>query len=182
MYSVTSVILPGVGSVCPECFSRGHIAAFPLTVREVYSFGITQPPSQLDWDVDAARALVAARPRSPLKLDRTWLRHWLTERTSVTAGHLDHIPPDRLEEPCLLVEIMAGAPGDMPEPFRILIDGTHRAARQVRDGRDVWCYLLTELEHRSVCTYTRDGCVTDIPTLPGPGITAQDAGIFDDRA
>ena len=41
---------------------------------------------------------------------------------------------------------------------------------------------LTEQEQRSVCTYTRDGRVTDIPTRPGPGITAQDAGIFDNRA
>ena len=54
---ITRVILPGIGPVCPECFSRGHIAASPLSPKEVYSFGVTEPEAQLDWDVDAARKL-----------------------------------------------------------------------------------------------------------------------------
>jgi len=164
MHSITRVILPGVGAVCAECFSRGHVAAMSLKVGEIYSFGLTQPVSHLDWDIDAARALVAARPRAAVELDLDWLEHWLTRRTSVTAEHLDHLPADMLEEPCLIVEVVTCPPGGRPEPFRILIDGSHRAARRLRDGRQVWAYLLTEEEQRSLCTYRREGGVVEIPT------------------
>src|SRR5712692_10288994 len=54
---ITRVILPGIGPVCPE----------------VYSFGGTEPEAQLDWDVDAARGLIAARPRTAQRLDPNWL-------------------------------------------------------------------------------------------------------------
>lgn len=39
---ITHVILPGLGPVCPECFSRGHIAAFSLAPGEVYSYAEIQ--------------------------------------------------------------------------------------------------------------------------------------------
>jgi hypothetical protein len=71
MGSIAVVILPCVGRVCPECFSRGHVAAMPLKVPELYSFGFTNPVSELDWDIDAARAMVAARGRRPVVLDTT---------------------------------------------------------------------------------------------------------------
>src|SRR6266705_3371166 len=118
---ISRVILPGIGPVCPECLSRGHLPALRLSPQEVYSFGLTEPQSQLDWDVDAARALIAARPRTTQRLDPVWLNNWLTERTSVTAEHLDHIPADKLDEPAILVEIMACRHGAIPQPFRILI-------------------------------------------------------------
>ena len=70
---ISRVILPGVGPVCPECLSRGHLPSLRLSPREVYSFGLTEPPSQLDWDVDAARALIAARPRTAHRLEPFWL-------------------------------------------------------------------------------------------------------------
>ena len=28
---ITRVILPGIGPVCPECFSRGHLAALRVS-------------------------------------------------------------------------------------------------------------------------------------------------------
>ena len=59
---ITHVILPGLGPVCPECFSRGHIGPPFLAPGEVYSFGITEPQAQLDWDVVAARALIDDQP------------------------------------------------------------------------------------------------------------------------
>ena len=43
MRALACVILPGLGPVCPECFCRGHIAAMPFRVPEVYSFFLTQP-------------------------------------------------------------------------------------------------------------------------------------------
>src|SRR4030095_10018830 len=91
MSAISSVIVPGLGPVCPECFSRGHIAAFPLAHREVYSFSLTGPPSQLDWDVATARALIAARPRTPRRLDSSWLAVWLQDRSNYDIRHIDHI-------------------------------------------------------------------------------------------
>jgi hypothetical protein len=74
---------------------------------------------------------------------------------------------------------MASTPGRQPEPFRILIDGNHRAARHVRDGLDFFAYLLTESEQRSICTYRLGGVVREIPTFPGRGVDDQRAGIID---
>ena len=62
--------------------------------------------------------------------------------------------------------------------FGILIDGSHRAALALRDGRDFFACLLTEQEQRSICTYTVEGKVTAIPQIAaGPGITPEDAGL-----
>ena len=177
---MTSVILPGVGPVCPECLSRGHIPSLPLPpwlVAEVYSFGVVEPPSQLDWDIDCARRLIAERPRAAQRVDGAWLVHWLATRTSVTAEHLDHIPPEKLDEPGIIVEIVACPPGCDPRPFRILIDGTYRLARKLRDGQAGWAYLLTEQEQASICTYRVCGHVAEMPTLPGWGIREREAGI-----
>ena len=178
MHPITRVILPGVGPVCPECFSRGHVAALPLQIGEVYSFEMTEPSSQLDWDIVQARALIAARPRAPQRLDPDWLQAWLSQRTSITPEHLDHIPLAKLDEPGILVEIMTCPSGGQPQPLRMLIDGTHRAARKLRDGLDAWAFLLTEDEQRSICTYRVEGELVDIPTLPGPGVADREAGIF----
>ncbi len=175
---ISSVVLPGLGPVCPECFSRGYVSALQLSPKEVYSFGMTEPRSQLDWDVDTARALIAARPRTAGRLDPSWLKTWLADRTSVTAEHLDHIPADKLAEPAVLVEIMACPPEAEPQPFRILIDGTHRAARKLRDRQDCWAFLLTEDEQRSICTYQLEGQVVELPSFPGPGISDREAGIL----
>ncbi len=177
MRSITRVILPGLGAVCAECFSRGHVAALPLRVPEVYSFGLTEPASQLDWNVDAARALVAARPRAAKRLDLDWLEDWLRERTPVTPEHLDHLPADKVEEPGLVVELVNCPPGGVPQAFYILIDGSHRAARRLREGREVYAYLLTEEEHRAVCTYRLEGRIVELPTIAGPGVTDEQAGI-----
>jgi len=176
---ITSVILPGVGPVCPECLSRGHLPALRLSPREVYSFGLAYRQVRLDWDVDAARALIAARLRTPYLLDPEWLKTWLTQRTAATAEHLDHIPAARLEEPGIMVEVVACTPGSDPLPFRILIDGTHRAACRLRDGQDCWAYLLTEEEQLSVCTYLVRGREVEVPTFPGTGIGDCEAGIVD---
>jgi len=115
---------------------------------------------------------------SPQRLDPAWLALWLAERTAVTAEHIDHIPGDRLDEPGIVVEVVGGAPGEPPQPFRLLIDGTHRAAGNLRDGRECWAYLLTEQEQRSICTYRLGGHVAEMPTFPGAGVSDRDAGIL----
>lgn len=176
--SIAHLTLPGLGSVCAECFSRGHIAPFPLIPAETYSFGITRPPAELSWNVVAARALIAVRSRAARRLDPGWLERWLLERSELTPEHLDHIPSDKLDEPGIVVEIVACPPGGEPEPFRILIDGTYRAARRLGNGQDFWAYLLTEDEQRAICTYRRGGLLAELPCFPGFGITDQEAGIF----
>lgn len=175
---IASVHLPGIGQVCPECFSRGHLTTFPVPPGEVYSFGVTDPPARFDWDVDAARALIAAKPRSPQRLASDWLRDWIENRSAHAPEHVVHIPADRFEEPGILVELIGGPPDGELEPFRILIDGTHRAAGKVRDGQAFWAYLLTEEEQRSICTYWRDGHPTEMPTFAGQGIDERQAGVF----
>ena len=179
--SITSVILPGIGPVCPECLSRGHIPALPLPswlVAEVYSFGVAEPPAQLDWDIHCARRLISERPRARQRVDPAWLVQWLATRTTVTPEHLDHIPPENLDEPAIMVEVVACPQGYHPRPFRILIDGTHRLARKLRDGEAGWAYLLTEQEQASICTSRIRGQVAEMPTVPGWGIGAREAGVI----
>src|SRR5262245_5773939 len=133
--AISRIILPRLGSVCPECFSRGHIGNMPLAVPETYTFGTTDPQAELEWAVDAARRIIAARTRAPDQLDPAWLLPWLVERSHFTLEHLQHIPVDRLDEPGILVEILDGPLDTRPEPFRILIGGTHRAARWMLESR-----------------------------------------------
>lgn len=177
-YIISSVILPGLGPVCPECFSRGYVGPLSLGPKEIYSFGVSELQAQLDWDVDAARALIAARPRTAQRLDPHWLQCWLTERSNFTLQHLTHIPPEKLAEPGILVEIVGCPPGGQPQSFRILIDGTHRAARKLRQGHPFWAFMLTEEEQRSICTYRRQGHVVKLPTALGFGISDRQAGIL----
>src|SRR3954454_7885357 len=106
MYSaMTHVILPGLGSVCPECFSRGHVRSFPVVTPETYAFCLNDADQELEWDVDAARRLLAACPRAPYQLDPVWLLPWLVERSHFTLEHLNHIPSDKLDEPGIVVEL-----------------------------------------------------------------------------
>ena len=74
-------------------------------------------------------------------LDPAWLLLWLVERSRFTLEHLHHIPADILDEPGILVEIAAGPLQAAPRPFRILIDGTHRAVRRMLESRSCWAYF-----------------------------------------
>jgi hypothetical protein len=132
----------------------------------------------LDWDIDRARHLISERPRVAQRVHPEWLAEWLARRTTVTAEHLDHIPPEKLDEPAIIVEVGACPPGCDPRAFRILIDGTHRLARKLRDGQACWAYLLTDEEQSSICTYRVRGQVAEMPTLPGWGIEEREAAII----
>ena len=41
--AITTVILPGLGAVCPECFGRGFVGGLPIDGREIYTFSMTGP-------------------------------------------------------------------------------------------------------------------------------------------
>ncbi len=177
--AISTVILPDLGAVCPECFGRGFVGGLPIDGREIYTFSMTEPESELSWDIARAQELLTQRPRRPKKLDPVELADWLRSRVTVTPRHLDHIPVEKRELPGIFVVItVAPGPGAPMSDFGMLIDGSHRAALALRDGRDFYAYLLTEQEQRSICTYTVEGKVTEIPQIAaGPGITPDDAGL-----
>jgi hypothetical protein len=180
--SISRVVLPGIGPVCLECYSRGHVGgelALP-TGREVYTFTFLTPdgPAELTWNIDAARRLLAERPRQPRLLNPQSLLAWLRRYVSITEQHLDHLPGDILDEPGIMVVIdTAEVPGAPLREFAILIDGSHRAARAVRDGRCFRACLLTEQEQASIAAYTLNGRVEPMPTTLRPGVTDEDAGL-----
>ena len=90
--AISTVILPGLGPVCPECFGRGFVGGLPIGGREIYTFSMTGPDSELSWDIARAQELLAKRPRRPKKLDPVELSDWLRNRVTITPRHLDHIP------------------------------------------------------------------------------------------
>jgi hypothetical protein len=176
--AISTVILPGLGAVCPECFGRGFVGGLPIDGREIYTFSMTGPDSEPSWDIARAQEMLTQRPRPPKKLDPVDLADWLRSRVTITPRHLDHIPVAKRVLPGIFVVITVAARPDAPMfDFGILIDGSHRAALALREGRDFFAYLLTEQEQRSICTYTLEGKVTEIPQIAGPGITPEDAGL-----
>jgi hypothetical protein len=58
--AITTVILPGLGAVCPECFGRGFVGGLPINGREIYTFSMTGPASELSWDIARAEELLTA--------------------------------------------------------------------------------------------------------------------------
>lgn len=97
---------------------------------------------------------------------------------TITSGHLNHIPADRRDEPGIVVVVSTAIGPEAPlYELPVLIDGSHRAALALHDGREFFAYLLTEDEQRSICTYRVGGQVTEIPLVPGPGVTDQQVGL-----
>lgn len=70
------------------------------------------------------------------RIDRAALEKWL-ERTYIDPAHVGHLPAN------LGPGIMATLPVELGRP---LIDGNHRAARALRDGKELVVYLLPEAE------------------------------------
>ena len=98
------------------------------------------------------------------------------ERSHFTLEHLQHLPLHKLRQTCILIEILAGPLDTRPEPFRILIDGTHRAARCMLESRACWAYLLTEEEQRWSPTLPPERAAAyQSPTLPVPGVSDHEA-------
>ncbi|QEL15460.1 hypothetical protein [Limnoglobus roseus] len=101
-----------------------------------------------EFDVDAARGLVADG-REPVEVDDASVRYWL-EDSKLHDQHLDHVDP---RFPGILAHVWFND-GIAEHHGHALIDGNHRAARCLRDGRPFFARLLTEAESRAVLTDT----------------------------
>src|SRR5437660_3529950 len=97
---------------------------------------MTRPDSELSWDIARAQELLTQRPRKPKKLDPVDLADWLRSRVTITPRHFEHIPVAKRVLPGIFVVISVAARPDAPMfDFGILIDGSHRAALALCDGR-----------------------------------------------
>jgi len=90
----------------------------------------------LRFDIRIARQLCRASMLH--RVDAHDMHSWL-EATQVERAHLDHLPLDL--GPGVMVTLPSGC-------GRLIIDGNHRAARAIRDGREFLVYLLPEKETR----------------------------------
>jgi hypothetical protein len=155
---------------CPKCetnalftkqyliFDGGGPPRRQALFRESFTYQFVNPNAELVWDMEQARAILAKHPRDPQLVDPDWLASWLSTKETFVPEHLEHIPPDKREDPGIVVQIAhAEAPGQPMEWLPILVDGSHRGALALREGRDFYAYELTEKEQYSICTYTPGG-------------------------
>jgi len=127
----------GLGDVTCSACARALLP--PPLNWESYTFTATNGRNWT-WDIQCARALVAARVvTEPLLLEQSDVQEWLANHGLVNVGHLAHIPADRIDEPVLLAALPAGQ-------GQVMIDGSHRATIRVRSGRAVEALLLTPVE------------------------------------
>ena len=61
--AITTVILPGPGRCVPRVFwSRFRHGGLPIDGREIYTFSMTGPDSELSWDIARAQELLSTAP------------------------------------------------------------------------------------------------------------------------
>src|SRR5947209_4840932 len=98
-----------------------------------------------EYDVDRARRLVQDG-REPVELEEESARDAVAE-SELDEAHVGHVDTDI---PGIIAHVHYQ--GDDGEALHghVLIDGHHRAARCLREGRPVFAYLLTEEESRDV--------------------------------
>ena len=127
----------GLGHVTCAACSRALLP--PPFNWESYTY--TQAGGQSwTWDIACARAMAARHSASErLVLDPAEIAAWLAGHGQVDEGHLQHIPPDRLDEPVLLAPVPDGE-------GHVLINGAHRATLRIRAGLSVDACLLSVVE------------------------------------
>lgn len=128
---------------CHNCLM--HTLNLRLLLTEDY--GISDEHGHaLSWSVNKAFAEIAAVDLVPQPV--TAVELWaLLEGHDLTLAHLDHIPSSVSD-----IGILAPAP-DASATGYALINGSHRAARALRDGRQFYAYVLTpEMSRRALLT------------------------------
>ncbi len=121
---------------CSEC--EGRKQGFQI-------FTIPYNQNLMAWDVELAWAL-CADGRNAIRLHSTYVDEMLRVNR-YNPVHLDHVDPAKPGIACVLDYT------DDSAPVLCLIDGTHRAARSVRDNAPFFVYLLTP-EESARCQHT----------------------------
>lgn len=88
----------------------------------------------LRFNIQAAQKL--SQNHIPVLVDRAALEAWL-KNTRIDRAHAGHLPDDL--GPGIQITLPSGC--GMP-----IIDGNHRAARALRDGKDFFVFILSEDE------------------------------------
>ena len=130
---------------CQNCqAARGD----PLLLR--YSIEVVNPDGsrgEMEFKVAKARAMVKYDPRLPRPILPRALRQFLEQHAeAINVDHLAHLPPEDRCEPGLIVQFDELDDRGQQVPTAVLIDGTHRAARALRDNRLFLAYVLTDAE------------------------------------
>lgn len=172
---MTAISVSQDGPACEQCLA--HVLLERLGQPKRWTFSFHEPESAVTWNVDRAYELVRVRPRPARRIAPASLCEWLERYSEHHSAHIDHIPSDKLGEPGILVVFDVRAPPDFePSPFVMLIDGTHRAAAAIRDGRDFYAYGLTEVEQRAcVIEYRVEGRLAELPQFAGPPFVVTEA-------
>ncbi len=97
------------------------------------------------FDVDAARDLVGDG-REPVEVDDASVRLSM-DGLKLVSEHVDHVNP---AFPGIIAHVSFPDPSGEVLRGHVLIDGNHRAARCLRDGRPFFAHLLSEPESEAV--------------------------------
>jgi hypothetical protein len=110
-----------------------------------------------DWyefDVDKAKEMVRDG-REPVEVEPESVLASV-EGSHIDECHVDHVDPSI---PGLIAHVWY-EDEDQSLHGHILIDGNHRAARCLRDGRPFFAHILTEEESRAILWRTPSGLTT----------------------
>jgi hypothetical protein len=140
--------------ICNKCNAARQMHAQAALTHgiisgESYSFTMTDPDQEIVWSLDVARGYIRAGLVPIMELDPDALKSWIDTYADVDEAHLDHIPLESIYVPGILIAIATAPTVDDPiEIFPILLDGTHRATRALREGRPFFAYVLNEPQQR----------------------------------
>jgi hypothetical protein len=128
-----------------------------------------------EFDVDQAIALVGDG-REPVELDEESARASV-EQSALNEAHLPNVDPT---VPGIIAHVSYREEGEVLHGH-VLIDGHHRAARCLREGRPVLAYLLSEDESEAVLLRGPEDLLPPAKVRPrredaGPRITHPDTG------
>jgi hypothetical protein len=165
-------------SECQNCVAA-HRPQFTLR----YSLSVVNQDGSegaVHFKIAKARAMVEADPRPPRRIEPDALQQFLDEHAeAINTAHLDHIPNGALRVPGLVVQFDELDEHGQLRPTSVLIDGTHRAARSLRDGQPFFAYLLTDNEMAAIVEVEGTehgrvpGCSPDFSATPlGSSVTA----------
>ncbi len=103
------------------------------------------------FDVDRARVLVADG-REPVELEEESVRESV-RYSRIDDEHVSHVDPSI---PGIIAHLFYVTEEGEEIQAQLLIDGNHRAARSLRDGRPYFAYLLSPAESRAILLRSPD--------------------------